>query len=251
MVSRRKARGKWEDRRTLGRQGEAALFPAAPPRAGLPSDYGAVLDEIKRRIQQERLRVVMAANSAMVLLYWDIGQLILQRQDHAGWGARVIDRLAKDLRDAFPDTRGFSPRNLKYMRAFAAAWPDRAIVQRVVAQLPWRQNLALIERLDNPKTRLWYAEQAIQNGWSQPIRNNHFLVLVGPRSGQVHFIDANPQGTPIQMGESLFKSLHLKLPLAFCDQWPRTDDWNGTNIAPRLQFAENQACLLSLLFLQS
>lgn len=165
----RKARGKWEDRRTLGRQGEEALFPAAPPRAGLPSDYGAVLDEIKRRIQQERLRVVMAANSAMVLLYWDIGQLILQRQDHAGWGARVIDRLAKDLRDAFPDTRGFSPRNLKYMRAFAAAWPDRAIVQRVVAQLPWRQNLALIERLDNPKTRLWYAEQAIQNGWSQPI----------------------------------------------------------------------------------
>jgi predicted nuclease of restriction endonuclease-like (RecB) superfamily len=169
MVDKRKPRGQWEDRQTLGRQGEEALFPTAPLRAGLPHDYNAVLDKIKHRIQQERLRVVMAANSAMVLLYWDIGQLILQRQDRAGWGARVIDCLAKDLRDAFPDTRGFSQRNLKYMRAFATAWPDRAIVQRVVAQLPWRQNIALIERLDNPKTRLWYAEQAMRNGWSQPI----------------------------------------------------------------------------------
>ena len=95
--------------------------------------------------------------------------MILQRQERAGWGARVIDRLAKDLHEAFPDMKGFSPRNLKYMRAFAAAWPEREIVQRVVAQLPWRQNIALIERLDNPKTRLWYADQAIQNGWSQPI----------------------------------------------------------------------------------
>ena len=65
--------------------------------------------------------------------------------------------------------KGFSPRNLKYMRAFAAAWPEREIVQRVVAQLPWRQNIALIERLGDEKTRLWYAEQTIRNGWSQPI----------------------------------------------------------------------------------
>jgi hypothetical protein len=93
MVDKRKPRGDQEERRSLGRQGEAALFPAAAPRAGLPHDYTVVLDEIKRRIQQERLRVVMAANSAMVLLYWDIGQLILQRQDRAGWGARVIDCL--------------------------------------------------------------------------------------------------------------------------------------------------------------
>jgi hypothetical protein len=147
MVNKRKSRGQREDRRSLGRQREEALFPAAPPRAGLPRDSGAVLDEIKRRIQQERLRVVMAANSAMVLLYWDIGQLILQRQDRAGWGSRVIDRLAKDLRDAFPDTRGFSPRNLKYMRALAAAWPERTIVQEPLAQITWRHNIALTESL--------------------------------------------------------------------------------------------------------
>jgi len=144
-------------------------FPVAPPRSDLPRGYAKTLAEIKQRVQQERLRVVLAANSAMVLLYWDIGRMILDRQERAGWGARVIDRLAADLRDAFPDMKGFSPRNLKYMRAFAAAWRDPAIVQRVVAQLPWRQNIALLERLDDEKTRTWYAEQTLKHGWSQPI----------------------------------------------------------------------------------
>jgi predicted nuclease of restriction endonuclease-like (RecB) superfamily len=135
----------------------------------LPGDYAETLAEIKERIQQERLRVVLAANSAMMLLYWDIGRLILDRQERAGWGAKIIDRLSADLRAANPEMQGLSPRNLKYMRAFAAAWPDRAIVQRVVAQLPWRQNLALLERLADTGTRLWYAGQALQHGWSQPV----------------------------------------------------------------------------------
>ena len=64
---------------------------------------------------------------------------------------------------------GFSPRNLKYMRAFAEAWPDRAIVQRTVAQLPWRSNLALIEKLEHPEARRWYAQKTIENGWSRDI----------------------------------------------------------------------------------
>src|ERR1700677_1386635 len=83
------------------------------------------------------VRVVVAANSAMVLLYWDIGHVILERQRAEGWGARVIDRLAADLRESYPEMRGISPRNLKYMRAFAAAWPDRTIVQDPLAQIPW------------------------------------------------------------------------------------------------------------------
>jgi predicted nuclease of restriction endonuclease-like (RecB) superfamily len=156
-------------RKVRGRARQSAAFPAAPSRAELPGDYPAILADIKRRIQQERLRVVVAANAAMVGLYWEIGRLILDRQSNAGWGAKVIDRLSADLRDAYPDMQGFSPRNLKYMRAFAAAWPNAEIVQRVVARLPWRQNIVLLERLDDPKTRLWYAKQAIYRGWSQPI----------------------------------------------------------------------------------
>lgn len=169
MPSKRKSSRGSNARGARGRQRDDALFPVALPLANLPDDYAETLGEIKRRVQEERLRVVMAANSAMILLYWDVGQLILERQARTGWGAKVIDRLAGDLRQSFPDMRGFSPRNLKYMRALAAAWPDRSIVQGPLAQLPWYHNIALIERLGDAESRLWYAEQAIRDGWSQPV----------------------------------------------------------------------------------
>lgn len=140
-----------------------------PPRAELPGDYAETLAEIKQRIQQERLRAVLTANSAMVLLYWDIGRMILDRQQRAGWGARVIDRLAADLREDFTNMKGFSPRNLKYMRAFAAAWPERAIVQEALAQITWYHNVTLIEKLEGEADRLWYARQVKEHGWSRNI----------------------------------------------------------------------------------
>jgi predicted nuclease of restriction endonuclease-like (RecB) superfamily len=148
---------------------EDASFPVVPSRVGLPVSYASILGEIKQRIQAERLRVVMAANSAMIILYWDIGRLILERQERESWGAKVIDRLSADLREAYPDMGGLSSRNLKYMRAFAAAWPDSSIVQRVVAQIPWRSNIALLDKLDDPTIRQWYAEKTIEHGWSQPV----------------------------------------------------------------------------------
>ncbi len=146
-----------------------ASFPVAAPRSALPRGYAKTLGEIKRRIQQERLRVVLAANSAMVLLYWDIGRVILDRQEREGWGAKVIDRLAADLRGAFPDMKGFSPRNLKYMRAFAGAWPERAIVQEALAQIPWYHHIALMEKCRTAAERLWYARQSADQGWSHNI----------------------------------------------------------------------------------
>jgi predicted nuclease of restriction endonuclease-like (RecB) superfamily len=105
----------------------------------------------------------------MIMLYWDIGRMILDRQKNEGWGAKVIDRLSFDLREAYPDMSGLSPRNLKYMRAFAAAWPDAEIVQRVVAQIPWRSNLALLDKLGDPSARQWYAEKTFAEGWSQTV----------------------------------------------------------------------------------
>lgn len=158
-----------EPRRLRGRAREEAAFPASPPRSELPRDYADALRAIKRRVREERLRVVLAANAAMVLLYWDIGRMILERQDRAGWGAKVIDRLAADLREAFPDMKGFSPRNLKYMRAFAAAWPERAIVQEALAQIPWYHHIALMEKCRTPEERLWYARQSAEQGWSHNI----------------------------------------------------------------------------------
>lgn len=169
MGGRRESGGKPETRRALGRRRDEALFPSAPSRADVPGGYADALREIKDRIRQERLRVVLAANSAMVLLYWDLGRMILERQDRAGWGARVIDRLSMDLRETFPDMKGFSPRNLKYMRAFAAAWPEKSIVQQLAAQIPWFHNCVLLDRLPDAKTREWYVRAVVDQGWSRNI----------------------------------------------------------------------------------
>lgn len=128
-------------RKQRGRIDRGVMFPVASPKVELPAGYSELLMSLKHRIQQERLRVVLSANTAITLLYWDIGKCILEKQKTQGWGAKIIDRLAFDLHEQFPEMKGFSPRNLKYMRAFAAAWPISEIVQRHVAQLSWRPNI--------------------------------------------------------------------------------------------------------------
>lgn len=162
-------KAKANERRVRGREREGVSMPVPPTHAGLPTEYGALLSDIKHRIANARLQVALSANAAMVLLYWEIGRTILQRQAAEGWGAKVIDRLSEDLREAFPDMKGLSPRNLKYMRAFAEAWPDRAIVQEALAQIPWYHHIALMEKCRNADERLWYARQVIAHGWSHNI----------------------------------------------------------------------------------
>lgn len=152
-----------------GRTDRSVMFPVAPAAEDTPLSYAAMLADLKLRIRAERLRVVLSSNAAMVLLYRDIGQRILDKQSGEGWGSRVIDRLSADLRQAFPDMKGFSPRNLKYMRSFADAWPDLSIVQELLAQLTWYHNIALLEKLPDSPSRVWYARLALQHGWSRNI----------------------------------------------------------------------------------
>jgi predicted nuclease of restriction endonuclease-like (RecB) superfamily len=131
--------------------------------------YAELLSNLKDRIRVAQIRANLSVNRELTLLYWGIGKDILDRQDRAGWGARIIDELALDLRREFPDMKGLSPRNLKYMRAFAEAWPDEEFVQQLVAQIPWGHNLRLLEKLSDSGVRAWYARQTIQNGWSRNI----------------------------------------------------------------------------------
>ncbi len=105
----------------------------------------------------------------MLRLYWDIGELILGRQAGEGWGTKVVERLSADLRREFPEHQGSSPRNLKYMRAFAAAWPDPAFVQQPAAQLPWFHHCLLLDKLFTAEKRLWYAAKAVEHGWSRDV----------------------------------------------------------------------------------
>jgi len=164
--------------------GEAATFPETPSRFSMPPWYPELLLSVAQRVSTGRQRAIAAANQELLATYWGIGRDILDRQNEQGWGAKVIDRLSADLRERFPDARGFSPRNLKYMRAFAAAWPDHEIVQRSVALLPWRHQIALIEKLSDPDQRLWYAAAAVEYGWSRDILTHQIQGRLHERSGQ-------------------------------------------------------------------
>ena len=139
------------------------VSPSASPK------YDAFLNELKVRIRNAQVKAALAVNQELVLLYWQIGRDILQQQQEKGWGSKVIPRLAKDLKREFPDMRGFSSRNLKYMRSFAEAYPDRTIVQQAAAQIPWFHNCTLIDKVKDPEARLWYIQQTIENGWSRNI----------------------------------------------------------------------------------
>lgn len=105
----------------------------------------------------------------MILLYWQIGRDIIIRQQQQGWGTKVIDNLAKDLSQAFPDIKGFSSRNLKYMRKFAENYPEEQFVQLSAAQIPWFHNCVLLDKVKNREEREWYIYQTIENGWSRNV----------------------------------------------------------------------------------
>jgi predicted nuclease of restriction endonuclease-like (RecB) superfamily len=149
-----------------------------------PEGYAAWLAELKGRIHFAQQRATLAVNRELVLLYWQIGRDILARQAEQGWGAKVIERLALDLRAAFPDMKGFSRANLMYMRAFAEAWPDAEIVQQLVGRLPWGHNLVLLTRLKDRQQRQAYAESAITHGWSRNVLNIQIETRLLERSGQ-------------------------------------------------------------------
>lgn len=117
------------------------------PLVPLPPDYAAWLAELKSRIATAQLRATLAVNSELIRLYWEIGHGILDKQQEHGWGTKVIDTLAKDLRSAFPDMKGFSPTNLKYMRRFAEECPERSFGQQAADQLPWFHVVVLLTRL--------------------------------------------------------------------------------------------------------
>ena len=134
-----------------------------------PDGYTDWLGALKLRIHAAQQRAALAVNAELLQLYWEIGNDILQRQAERGWGTKVVERLAHDLRSAFPDMRGFSRANLWYMRAFAEAWAESEIVQQPVGRLPWGHNIVLLTKLKVSEERLAYAHAAVRHGWSRNV----------------------------------------------------------------------------------
>jgi len=135
----------------------------------MPAQYGDWLNELKQRIHNAQQRATLSVNRELLHLYWQIGTDILKRQAQQGWGTKVIERLALDLRNAFPEMKGFSRTNLLYMRSFAEAWTHEQIVQQPVGQLPWGHNLVLLSKLKIKDERLAYAQKTLENGWSRNV----------------------------------------------------------------------------------
>jgi predicted nuclease of restriction endonuclease-like (RecB) superfamily len=135
----------------------------------IPEGYAQWLLELKTHIASARQRAAFSVNQAQIHLYLQIGQEILQRQTQQGWGAKVIDRLAKDLQASFPETKGFSSSNLKYMRVFAENCPNGLIGQQAADQLPWFHIVLIITKLASPDLREWYALQTVAQGWSRTV----------------------------------------------------------------------------------
>ncbi len=148
--------------------------------------YARLLEEIRAEGRAARVRAARAVNAELTGTYWRIGRMILDRQEAEGWGAKVIDQLAADLKQE--GAKGFSVRNLKYMRAFALAWPDldpgtTSKVPQPVAQIPWGHNRVLLDKLDTEDDRLWYAERAASEGWSRAVLEHNIATRLKTRVG--------------------------------------------------------------------
>jgi len=149
----------------------------------LPEGYADFLNGLKIRVRDAQVQAQRVVNTQLIELYWGIGSEILSRQTKGSWGSGVIRRLSEDLRIEFAELTGLSYRNLQYMRAFAIAWPSEPIVQQPVAQLPWGHILVLLDKLDDPATRDWYAQAAVQHGWSRNVLMNQIMNRTQERIG--------------------------------------------------------------------
>lgn len=129
-------------------------------------EYISVANAIKKEIRAAQYRAAVMANTEMLLLYHEIGRMI---NAHKSWGNKFIENLSSDIRLAYPESKGYSVRNLKYMAKFAEVYSDREFVQTVSAQIPWSHNIAIIEKVKDPDIRIWYIQKTAENGWSHDV----------------------------------------------------------------------------------
>ena len=126
-----------------------------------PSGYDELLQELKGHIRRAQIRAAMAVSRELVLLYWTIGREISRRFEQQGWGTKIVDRMARDLQNEFPGVEGFNPRNLRYMRSLAHAWPETEILQQLIAKLPWGHNIRVLDKVKDRATREWHLRAAL------------------------------------------------------------------------------------------
>jgi len=139
------------------------------PKDDNDKEYIKLLNNLKSKIRQTQYRAYRAVNKELIGLYWDIGKSIIEKQEKLGWGQKIIQQLARDLKKEFHENRGFSERNLKYMRQFYLEYKDKPKVQPLVAQIPWSHNLIILDKIKNDYEKEYYCRMILKHGWSKRI----------------------------------------------------------------------------------
>lgn len=140
-------------------------------------EYKSTLTELKKQIRESQVKAISAANKELILLYWNIGKTIVEKQEKSGWGTKIIEKLAKDIQNAFPGIEGFSRTNIFRMRAFYTAYHNNPPAggqfqnspPKTILSIPWRHNSVLVEKLKKHEERMWYAQKTIEHGWSRSV----------------------------------------------------------------------------------
>ncbi len=133
------------------------------------NNYQKFLQDIKDRLRKAQIRAALAANTELIKFYWELGSELIEKQKTFAWGEKFLEQFSNDLKQAFPEMRGFSIATLKRMRLFAQIYPDFKKGAQAVHQLPWGHIVVLIHRVRDVLTRDWYAQQTIKNGWSRSV----------------------------------------------------------------------------------
>lgn len=133
----------------------------------IPKGYVEFLNDLKEKIRSSQIKAAVSVNKELIKLYWEIGTSVHKKQKEDGWGAKTIEKLAKDLKSITPSMKGLSLTNIKYMVQFAKTYPDFLISQQAVGQIPWGHNILLIQKITTVEERLWYVAKTLENGWSR------------------------------------------------------------------------------------
>ena len=179
------------------------------------ADYAKVVSEVISGVRNAQQRALLSVNRELVLLYWNVGNIILER---AEWGNKFIENLSADIRKEFPELTGFSPRNLKNMRRFAEAYPSKQIVQQLVAQIPWGHILHLMERVSDTNVQMWYMQKCIENGWSRSVLDHQIATDLYKRQGNALEVSNFERVLPQKNVSALFKDPYVFDFLSFSNE---------------------------------
>ena len=171
------------------------------------NDYREFLNVIKSRIRSARISAARAVNKELISLYWEIGKNIVEKQEQLGRGKAIVERLSLDLMTDFPGVSGFSARNLWDMRRFYEAYYSDEKLRQLVAEIPWGQNLLILNKVKNPMARLYYLNETAEMGWSRNVLLNQIKAKAYERHKILHKHHNFERALPVHLAEQADKSL--------------------------------------------